>query len=100
MMGNSAKAVEFESRRSGVAGAVAKPVYYVSNRPEAYEVGGEVGDEEAAAIARTIAAHAARRFPGVDFRVDDQWHSHQPGMEKVAAYIEDHWQQWIGQVPV
>jgi hypothetical protein len=77
-----------------------RPVYYISNRPEAYEVAGEVGYDEAAAIARTIAEHAARHFPGIDFRVDGEWHTHQAGMEKVAAYIEDHWQQWMGQVPV
>lgn len=77
-----------------------RPVYYVSSRPEAYEIAGEVGHDAAAAIARTIAENASRHFPGVDFRIDDQWHSHQPGMEKIAAYIEDHWQHWTGQVSV
>jgi hypothetical protein len=77
-----------------------KPVYYVSNRPEAYEVAGEIGHDEAAAIAATIVQHCRRHFPGIEFRIDGEWHSHQPGMEKVAAYIEDNWQQWIGQVPV
>ena len=71
-----------------------KPVYFVSSRPEAYEVCGEIGHDEARAIGRTIAEHAARRFPGVEFRVDDSWHQHQHGMEHVAAFIEAHWQQW------
>ncbi len=99
-MNKSANAARAEPGRPGVAGTVARPVYYVSSRPEAYEVAGEVGHEEAAAMARTIAHHAGHRFPGIEFRVDDQWHSHQPGMEKVAAYIEDHWQEWTGQLPI
>jgi hypothetical protein len=99
-MSKSANAARSEAGRRGVAGTVARPVYYVSSRPEAYEIAGEVGHDEATAIARTIADHAAKRFPGVEFRVDGQWHSHQPGMEKVAAYIEDHWQEWTGQLPV
>lgn len=70
-------------------------VYYISNRPEAYEVFGEVSLEEASRIARLISEHAARHFPGIEFWVDSRWHSHQPGMEKVAAYIESHWQGWV-----
>ncbi|HEX8963989.1 MAG TPA: hypothetical protein VF801_13390 [Rhodocyclaceae bacterium] len=95
-MSKPANVARDEAHRPGVA-SVARPVYYVSSRPEAYEIAGEVGHAEAMTIARTIAAHAGRRFPGVEFRVDDQWHTHQPGMEKVAAYIEDHWQEWSGQ---
>ncbi len=100
MMNKSARAAGIEAHRPGVAGAVAKPVYFVSNRPEAYEVAGEVGHDEAEAIARAIVEHAGHRFPGVEFRVDGEWHSHQPGMEKVAAYIEEHWEQWIGHIPL
>jgi hypothetical protein len=77
-----------------------RPVYYVSSRPEAYEVAGEVGHDEAESIARAIVDHVRRRFPDVEFRIDDQWHSHQPGMERIAAYIEDHWQHWTGQIRV
>ncbi|MGE5467921.1 MAG: hypothetical protein ACM3Y9_10905 [Ignavibacteria bacterium] len=84
----------------GVAAVMAKPVYFISSRPEAYEVAGEVGHDEAEAIAQTIAEHASGRFPGVEFRIDGEWHSHQPGMEGVAAYIEDNWERWIGKVSV
>lgn len=70
-------------------------VYYISNRPEAYEVFGEVSLEESSRIARLIAEHAARRFPGIEFWVDGRWHTHQPGMEIVTAYIESHWQEWV-----
>lgn len=74
----------------------ARAVYYISDRPEAYEVFGEVSHAEAKHIGRLIAAEAARVFPAIDFRVDSAWHSHQHGMEKVAAYIEAHWQDWVG----
>lgn len=77
-----------------------KPVYYVSTRPEAYEVCGEVGHDEAEALARMIADHAARHFPKVEFRVDDAWHMHPPGMELVAAYIDDHVQGWAAELAV
>lgn len=97
-MSRPAGSAGIRGTRSGVTGVVEKPVYYVSDRPEAYEIAGEVSHDEAAAIARTIVEHAGRRFPGIQFRVDSQWHSHQPGMEKVAAYIEEHWEHWIGQV--
>jgi len=71
-----------------------KAVYYVSARPEAYEIWGEVGHDEAGQLARAIAARAARHFPHIEFRVDDTWHDHAPGMEVVAAYIDRHWQAW------
>jgi hypothetical protein len=71
-----------------------KPVYYVSARPEAYEVWGEVGHEEARRLGLMIAEHAARRFPNIEFRVDDAWHDHPPGMELVASYIDAHWPAW------
>ena len=71
-----------------------KAVYYVSNRPEAYEVCGEIERHQARAIARAIAEQAAKRFPGIEFKVDDAWHQHQHGMEHVAAYIEANWQRW------
>lgn len=69
-------------------------VYYVSNRPEAYEIFGEIERHQAHVIASAIAAHAAKHFPGVEFKVDDDWHRHQHGMEHVAAYIEANWQRW------
>lgn len=71
-----------------------KPVYYVSARPEAYEVWGEVGREDARRFGQLIAEQAGRRFPNIEFRVDDIWHDHLPGMELVAAYIDAHWQAW------
>ncbi len=79
------------------SGAVERPVYFVSDRPEAYEIAGEVGHEEAGEIGRLIAERAGHRFPGVEFRVDSEWHSQQPGMERVSAYIEEHWQHWVVQ---
>lgn len=72
-----------------------RPVYYISSRPEAYELGVEVSHEEAREFGRLIAERAARRFPGVEFCVDDSWHRHQHGMEHIAAYIEANWQRWI-----
>lgn len=75
--------------------AAERSVYYVSDRPEAYEIFGEVSHDEARDIGKLIAARAARYFPGVEFKVDSTWHSHQHGMEQVAAYIEDHWQDWV-----
>lgn len=74
-----------------------QPVYYVSDRPEAYEICGEVGHDEAKRIGQLIAAHAGRHFPAIEFRVDSAWHSHQHGMEHVAAYIEAHWQDWVAE---
>jgi hypothetical protein len=72
-----------------------RPIYYVSDRPEAYEICGEIGHEEARRIGELIAARAGRQFPGVEFRVDSAWHSHQHGMEEVMAYIEARWQDWV-----
>ncbi len=69
-------------------------VYFVSSRPEAYEVFGEIEHHQARAIAEAIVAHAKRRFPGIEFKVDDDWHHHQHGMEHVATYIEANWQTW------
>jgi hypothetical protein len=74
---------------------IERSVYYVSTRPEAYEYWGEVGHAEARAIGELIARRAAERFPNIDFRVDDAWHDHLPGMELVAAYIDAHWQDWL-----
>lgn len=71
-----------------------KSVYYVSARPEAYEMWSEVGREEARQLGELIAKRAARRFPSIEFRVDEVWHDHLPGMELVAAYIDSHWQTW------
>ena len=72
-----------------------RPVYFISNRPEAYELGGEVGHDAALEIARLIADHASRRFPGIDFRIDGDWHAHGNSMNEVVAYIEGHWQGWV-----
>jgi hypothetical protein len=71
-----------------------KPIYYVSARPEAYEIWGEVGRDEARMLGELIAKRAAQHFPNIEFRVDEVWHDHLPGMEPVAAYIDSHWQTW------
>lgn len=70
------------------------PVYFISDRPEAYEIWGEVGHGEAGMLARLIAEHAAKRFPHIEFRIDGEWHTHDHSMEPVTAYIEAHWQSW------
>jgi hypothetical protein len=72
-----------------------KPIYYVSARPEAYEYWGEIGRDEARRIAVLIAHRAAESFPNIEFRIDEVWHDHLPGMELVAAHIDSHWQQWM-----
>jgi hypothetical protein len=74
-----------------------KLVYYVSARPEAYEYWGEIGRDEASRIAELIAHRAAERFPNIDFRIDDAWHDHLPGMELVAAHIDSNWQKWVAE---
>jgi len=74
-----------------------KPIYYVSARPEAYEYWGEVGRDEARRIAELIAHRAVERFPNIEFRVDDAWHDHLPGMELVAAHIDANWQRWVAE---
>lgn len=68
--------------------------YFVSDRPEAYEVWGEVSREEAGMLARLIVRHAAERFPNIEFRIDGNWHTHDRSTELVSAYIESHWQAW------
>lgn len=75
-----------------------RPVYYISDRPEAYEVWGEVGPEKAGRLAEVIAEHAGRRFHGIEFRIDGNWHTHDQSMDKVAAYIEGHWQNWLADI--
>jgi hypothetical protein len=74
-----------------------KPIYYVSARPEAYEYWGEIGRDEARRIAELIAHRAVERFPNIEFRVDDAWHDHLPGMELVAAHIDANWQMWVAE---
>ena len=76
----------------------AKPVYYLSDRPEAYEVWGEITIDAARSFAMHIARRAGERFPEIDFRVDGGWHSHQRGMEHVASVIEENWQDWVGEL--
>jgi len=73
----------------------AQQVYYVSNRPEAYEIWGEVSHDDADSISRMIATFAGRRFPHMEFRIDGDWHVHEPGMEPVSAYIEKQLPGWI-----
>mgnify|MGYP003424486748 CR=1 FL=1 len=70
-------------------------VYYVSNRPETYEFWGEVGHDVARDVAALVAERAGRRFPNIEFRIDADWHMHPPGLELVAAYIDEHLQAWI-----
>jgi hypothetical protein len=95
-MENSTTTSSAPPLRSGRKNLAAEaPVYYISDRPEAYELNGEVSHAEARAIGELIAERAARHFPGIEFKVDSAWHSHQHGMERVAAYIEDHWQEWV-----
>lgn len=77
----------------------AKLIYYISARPEAYEYWGEVGPDEARRLGHLIAERAAERFPNIDFRVDEAWHDHLPGMELVAAYIDANWQTWAADAP-
>lgn len=78
-----------------------RPVFFISNRPEAYENWGEVSREQADSLARIIAEHAARRFPGIDFHIDSEWHSHDPRTAVTSSYIESHWMKWAksGQIP-
>ncbi len=71
-----------------------RPKYFISNRPEAYEVWGEVSHEEAGTLARLIVAHASRHFPDIDFCIDGNWHTHESNTQLVAEYIESHWQAW------
>lgn len=72
----------------------ARPQYFISDRPEAYEIWGEISREDAMALVRLIADHAARRFPHIEFRIDCNWHTHDHCTELAAAYIESHWQAW------
>lgn len=71
-----------------------QPIYFVSDRPEAYEVWGEISPPEAEALARVIVRHASSRFPEVNFVIDSGWHSHARGLETVSAYIEENWPAW------
>ena len=82
-------------QRHSIEPAPAKPVYYVSTRPEAYEYWGEVGADDARRLGEIIAAQAARHFPAIEFRADDAWHVQPEGTEAVSAYIERHWQAWV-----
>jgi hypothetical protein len=77
-----------------------RAIYYVSARPEAYEFWGEVGHDEARQLGELIARRAAERFSNIEFRVDDVWHDHPPGMELIAAYIDAHWQEWRAEAGV
>lgn len=81
-------------------GLVARPVYFVSNRPEAYEISCEINRDAAIALARLIAERAGHKFPGIDFRVDGNWHTHDPALDHVAAYIESHWPGWASKAGI
>lgn len=74
-----------------------RPIYYISDRPEAYEIWGEIDHETAARIGRLVAKRAGRRFPGIEFRVDGSWHLHQAGSEGVAEFIEAHMPTWVAE---
>jgi hypothetical protein len=80
------------------AAIVERPVYYVSDRPEAYELWGEIGHDAAADIGRLVAERAGRRFPNIEFRVDGSWHLHEPGTEGVAEFIEEQLPAWVEEV--
>lgn len=75
-----------------------RPVYYVSSRPEAYELWGEISHEDAARIGRLIAERARARFPDVEFQVDSEWHVHQRGADGVSAFIDDNLAAWVNEV--
>lgn len=72
------------------------PVFFISDRPEAYEVWGEVSHGDAEFLAKLIAKHAGKRFPEIEFRIDGEWHTQDQSTEAlhVAAYIASHWQSW------
>lgn len=83
-----------QAGRPGPELVAERPVYFISSRPEAYEICGEISHEQARTIGKAIAEQAGKRFPGVEFKVDDGWHHHQHGMEHVATYIEANWERW------
>ena len=76
-----------------------RPEYFISNRPEAYEMAGEISAERAAVLASLIARRASECFPGIDFKIDSQWHTHDPELDGVAAFIESHWVAWAADAP-
>jgi len=80
------------------AATAERPVYFVSDRPEAYEYWGEIDHDTAARIGRLIAERAGHRFPDIEFRVDASWHMHQPGTEGVAEFIEQQLPAWVEEV--
>jgi hypothetical protein len=80
------------------SGVSARPVYFISDRPEAYELWGEIGHDQAARIGQLIAERAAQRFPEVEFAVDGAWHTHPNGMAHVDAFIDDNLAAWVAEV--
>lgn len=72
-------------------------IYYLSDRPEAYEYWGEIGHDAARRIGLLAAGRASERFPDIEFRVDSQWHEHQNGMDEVSAFIDDHLPDWVSE---
>lgn len=77
---------------------MARRIYYVSARPESYELWGEVSREDARTIAAAIVRQAAAHFPDIEFRVSDTWVLHDRDMNEVAAYIDAHWEKWAAAV--
>jgi hypothetical protein len=69
--------------------------YHVSDRPESYELWGEVSRAEARTIAEIIVMHAAKRFPRVDLVISGAWNVHDERTKLVTAYIEKHWRDWV-----
>lgn len=47
-------------------------IYYLSDRPEAYEYWGEIGHDAARRIGLLAAGRASERFPDIEFRIDSQ----------------------------
>jgi hypothetical protein len=84
------------SQHSSSVQTLEHPVFFISNRPEAYEVWGEISHGEAETLARLIAARAAKRFPDIEFKIDGDWHTQDKSInvQHAAAYIESHWQSW------
>ena len=75
-----------------------KSVYYISARPETYELWGEVDHDMARRLADLIVERTAKRFPTIEFRIDEDWHMHPSGLEIVSTYIDDHLQTWVAEV--
>ena len=76
----------------------ARPIYFVSTRPEAYEIWGEIDRYTALRLARLIVERAEARFPAIDFQCDADWHVHTEETAVAAAFIEDHLPAWVAEI--